>query len=375
MLERRLSRRKFLISTAAAIILPGCESFQDREQSAFPDMREKTPLPGDVVFENNKHYLLRENSEGKFAYEIPDFEKYKKLTKFDKYKRRTFNVGAIPQGYKVQPFNKEKEGGLVDIHTGGWKDAKIFGGEINVFFPGFMTDEGDLHDAINPSNETFFDIRKELKKNHWDLLDNMFFTYGDKGFDEYSARKTVLNPLENIDKALKFFDYLKREFPLVQFNLIGHSLGGLFALEVAKQNPDCINNLILIDSPINGIKKDDSTSDKAKTLKNIIRPFIGEEYVTPYLFDRWNQNSKDENEQFARLFIGSGHGLATLGSTYDLVAPLESKLINGARQVILKGSFESPFLGYLYYHGKALKDEKIIKPILGIIGKNETRNV
>lgn len=370
MLENKLTRRTLLGLVGSEILLSACQIF-NKEQGSFPDLREKSPIDGDIIALNNKHFLLVDN----LAHEIQDFEKYKKLTKFQKYGGRTFQVGSVPSAYKVKSFTRQNEKGVVDIYTGDWKDPKFFGGEINVFFPGFMTDGGVLHDTINPSSETFYEIRKGLSKNNWELLDTFFFTYGDKGFDEYKSKNTALDPKENINKAFEFFNYLKKEFPLARFNLIGHSLGGLFAFEAARQSPNYINNLILIDSPVLGLKDDKSNIDKVDVFKRAIRPIIGEEKVSDFLFERWNY--RKEIEDFIKLFLGSGKKLTDIYSDDDPIVPTESKILQGARLVSISvgSAVDSPLLGYLQAHGRALTDSRIVTIIADIIGENEARNV
>lgn len=368
MSERKLSRREFLLSAAAAVLFPACETVQNKEQSTFPDARPKIPIEGDIISYERRNYLLRRE----LLHEISDLNRYKKLTKFNQYKRRIFDVSSRPQR---RIADRLQQRGVIDRFTGGWKDAKLSGGEINIFFPGFMTDEGQLFDVINPSNETFYEIRNELKKKNWELLDNLFFTYGKEGFDEYNAKDTIISPVKNIDKALEFFDYAKNEFPLCQFNLIAHSLGGIFALEVARKNVGAINNIILLESPVNGLRKDNPSKEKAATLKNLIRPFAGDEYVTDYLFDIWDKNQKEENENFIKNFIGAGGRFLVVASANDLVVPLESKIINGTRQLTFTDKLDSSLIGYIYHHGKSLKDAKVKTIIADIIGENESRNV
>lgn len=201
-------------------------------------------------------------------------------------------------------------------------------------------------------------------------MDSLYFTYNKQfihGLDEYLSKDTVIDPKENIKKALEFFDQLKKAFPLAQFNLFGFSLGGIFAREVAMQNMDCINNLVLLDSPIRGLKDSFDTRIKTAILNKAIQGFVDEEYVTDYLFKiRKDEDYQKQLEERARTFISLGRNFTIFSSDLDPVAPQDSCLIDGPKSIVVSTGDINPFIA----HGKILGDIRVVALIRELIGDN-----
>lgn len=156
-MSQKIPRRTFLklLAGGGAFLASGCSSLVISETDSSPKLDKLRTVPemGDVIKVGNDHFLLR----NKKSYRIPDIERYKRATKFDKYKRKIFqsdsNIFREYRQEQIQDFSF-----VNDPFTSGVKDPKLYGGEINVFFPGFMTDGGYFPSdyIIVPEKDTFF---------------------------------------------------------------------------------------------------------------------------------------------------------------------------------------------------------------------------
>lgn len=375
---QRFSRRDFLAlpgTTAAAVLLAGCET-QAQESSTTPSSHEQEDVPqmGDIVTAGDKAFLLRSG----LLYPVPNLDTYKRNTKFEQYGRKAFSLKAGDlQGYPLGIVPNLPT--IIDPFSGGLKNNKRLGGEMNVYFGGFMTDGGDVYDVMKPEKDMFIDLRNGLKSKGWDpILDTIFFTYGEKsetkGVAQYEGKHTARNPRQNIKLALEFFQTLKERFPLCQFNLIGHSLGAVFALEVARLHADAMNNLILINGPVKGIERKDDKENVIRGLKAYTFFKFGFlEQATDYLFEIWeNEKYQRELDDFVSSFTKKGRKITDIVDENDLVVPPESCYLEKAAVIKIPRSSEiktSPVLdiGKLreagVAHGRPLKLQAVIDKV------------
>lgn len=100
-------------------------------------------------------------------------------------------------------------------------------GHAVIFFPGLLGDDS----STRPMRQLFTDLG--YKTYGWDLGQNLHFN------DE---RETKMNAL--VERIYKKYGQ--------KVSLIGWSLGGVFAREIAKSNPDMVRNVITLGSPISG---------------------------------------------------------------------------------------------------------------------------
>lgn len=350
----------------AALLLSACKEGLALEQLLSPpNSTEPSFRMGDVVTFKDRAYLLRESH----AYLIPDLERYKRLTKLAEYGRKVMVAdNSILTQYPVEELPvSPTQLGVINPFSGELEDPKIFGGEINAFFPGFLTDEGMPFESIYPGKETFVDIRAALKLKNWQATDNLFFTYGKQGQDHYKAVDTAKSPAENINHTREFLLKLKQQFPLAQFNLIGHSLGGIFALEAARSHLDAINNLILINFPIRGIER--TPGRVLQTL--LVKPVIGkDEQVTAYLFDLWTDKEYQKSlTTFVKYLASVGRKLTIIVSENDPIVPKDSAVVEGAKVILAPKVDSGGLLVDLKAHGSPLKNDQIIDRVAQIIGE------
>lgn len=354
--SKEYSRRAF-IGALGAFLLVGCES---------AEAKEKDFGQGDVIRVGNQGFSLRNGG----TYLIPDLPKFLEYTKADQYGIKVKDFLSISGVVKKFPLRQaEKRDFVVDFFAGNIKHPKNSGGEINFFSSGFMTDD---QGSASPStdimpNKTFTLFRDKLKGNNFDFSDNVFFSYGQTLLHHFSAQDTFKDPGKNIDYALKQFEQLMIDFPFAQFNLVGHSLGGLFCLAIAMKYPYAINNLILLSSPVRGIERTRGR-DVMQKLKELL-PFIGDEQVSEYLFKRWESPTfGPELDAFGEFFTKSGKRLLIATAEDDPIVPKESVLIRGAVPIVLPVRNTGVF--NIQGHGRTLEDLLVLNPSTQSIGKN-----
>jgi proline iminopeptidase len=70
-------------------------------------------------------------------------------------------------------------------------------------------------------------------------------------FDQRSCGRSALNPDSvnlSMDQLVEDIDFLREHFDIEKVNLMGHSWGGLLAMWYARQYPENMNKLLLINS-------------------------------------------------------------------------------------------------------------------------------
>lgn len=377
--EPQGTRRQFLVASFLPLLRslksPNHQWRSDQDRFLTKE-RSHTPIEGDVVVFGRNHYLLR-NGE---RYLIPDFERYRYLSKLDEYGRRAFvNPG---REYADLPRGEVPGGWLtLDPFTSQPKANKPFGGEINIFFPGFLTDGGVLFESLEPTKKLFRTLRGEggLGSLGWKEGDEFFFTYGVGGVEVFNARDTAQHPLKTIQDALDFIQVIKEHFPLVQVNIFAHSLGTVPAIEIAKRHQDVINNLVLISGPVRGLRR--SFLDWRMTVWEATRQGLKtlgiDEKVSKYLFDLWSdKDHQRELDEFVGWFTSLGKRILEFGSEGDLIVPKESMLLRGKNNslngkevpsVWRMGPFNEPFL---HPHWIAAEKPEAIVSIMEAFGQN-----
>lgn len=367
-LEKRVPKRDLLI-VGGIFVVSACtnpEGFLRKMSSPKKETKEEIPFMGDIVVIGSTPFLLREGKK----YKIPDLNQYKKLTKMDQKGQRKVLVNPNIDFSRLPVSDVPQTPLIIDPFTGQIKKNKPFGGEINVYFAGMLTDARKIPDLINPTDEMFLEIKGKdgLEQKRWTLLDNLHFNYGKRGLETYEAKDTIRDPRENIKAGVEFIKVLKEQFPLVQFNLFGHSLGAFLALQSAMEHMDAVNNLVLISGPLRGIQGNLDRRAEAEGLKLLIKAEWGtNEHVIDYLFDLWSSKSHQEKlDEFSTKFTSSGRGLFCVAAESDKIVPYQSALLNGAKNIVLTGGGLNP----LASHGAGLSDQNVKKEIINMVGEN-----
>lgn len=374
--EQGITRRGFLRGAAllgGAVLLSqvvlGCET---PEESLISPQKSKelesVPQDGDVVVVREEPFLLR----NKKRYLIPDLRIYARNTKLKRYGRKTL---YLPQGsLQDRPMGDvPRARRLFDKTTNTEKIINPFGQEILVFFPGFITDGGMPYETIKPVSDTFVSLLVGLKPKGWGLADSLFFTYGKERLVEYEAKHTARAPEENMQYAIDFIATLKEEFPLAQFNIVCHSLGGLFGLAAAKKHFDAINNLILINSPVRGIEGTLFRKGLVGTGRKLLEPYVGDEKVSEYLFRIWESKEyQRELAGFVLFFTSLGRQIINVVDENDPVVPVESSSVKGTKEMRLAKTTSAsiPIGEWLVAHGRPLSDKGVIGKIGDELGEN-----
>jgi|SRR3989344_3720101 len=104
-----------------------------------------------------------------------------------------------------------------------------------------------LH-GLAASKNFFLEIERSFKKSGAETLSFDFLGFGenkDKGKDF-----TLKEHLSNINSEIS------NKFPQGEVFLVGHSMGGILALAWAKENPNRINKIVLLNTPLFENKKE-----------------------------------------------------------------------------------------------------------------------
>lgn len=359
---------------AAGTTLPplfsACQPPSEEEKPEWqkPKEQQDAPREGDVAVSGEGVFLLRNRKK----YPVPDLGVYARNTKLEKYGRK---ILYLPRS-KFEEYPRGEiftERRIFDKTTNTLKTNNSFGQEILVFFPGVMTDGGMPWETIRPASDTFVSLLVGLKQKKWGLADSFFFTYGKERLIEYEAKHTSRSPEENMRYAIDFIETLKNEFPLAQFNIICHSLGGLFGLAAAKKHFDAINNVILINSPIRGIEGTLFRKGLVKGGRELLKPYIGDEKVSDYLFSIWgNKEYQKELEEFVSFFTSTGRQIIIVADESDPIVPVESATVKGAKEIRLAKTTNAaiPINEWLVAHGRPLRDKEVAGQIGDELGEN-----
>lgn len=375
---RLFSKRDFLLAGAAVLSLPlfsACDIYTPKtKEIAREKEAEIVSERGDIFFFDNSYHLVR---NGKIYTRSPsEFAEYRMLTKFDQRGRKI--IPSSKELFRNYPHGTISQLPLlIDPFTGEPKNNKSHGGEVIILFSGFLSDSGFPYDPIRPNKDTFVRLRDELKLGKWERQDTFFFTYGRKGFEEYSPKDTIRDPRENIEYAVELVGVIKELLPLAQLTLGGNSFGGLLAFEAARRHMDAVNNLFLFSSPIRGLEENICQSIASGILRKELQVRFGiEEKVTEYLFNLWkNKKYQQEVDEFVKEFTSLGRTLRSYTSNGDIIVPKESAYLPGVTSVIndrqLSCFSPADLAQALEQHGKAhQKDDKTIREVVYLIGGN-----
>lgn len=339
--ERGISRREFITGLAASLLVPSlaCRTPSAPQVEIIPTPtkeKENVPKEGDVVIDQHGMFNLLRNGS-RYVLNSAEFTEYRRRTKFDKYKRRIFSFSpGVLDSYPIGFVPQEKY--VIDPFSGQLIPNKPLGGEINIYFSGFLSDGGMPYELLIPKQDAFTTLRKKLEQNGWSDNESLYFNYGKEKFDEYTPSDTAKNPEENIAYALKQIEQLKKEFPLVQFNLIANSLGCLFALEVAKKHADAINNIILFSGPVRGLRHEFCRAQFITPMREVLRRLGIIEQVTDYLHNLWEDKAyQRELDEFVESFKKSGKNIRMYASDADSIVFSEESYLPGVTTVIEAG--------------------------------------
>lgn len=337
--EPQGTRRQLLIAPALSLLRnlePPQHQWRSDIHERFPFReRREAPEEGDVILVGNSYDLLLNGK--RYVMSRDHFEAYRWRSKFDEYGGRVFSLApntltqdlrSLPIGEAPKlfsPFNI-----IFDVFTGQPKDAKQFGGEINIFFSGFLTDEFVLFETPGAENALFRKVRGEsgLASLGWGGGDTFLFTYGVNGIGIADAEDTAKDPRQTFEKAMEYVVWIKENFPFARINLMGHSLGAVIALEIAKRNYNSINNLVLASGPVRGLRRTIENRIATPIMKRWLKAQGIEEHVSDYLFDLWNDKFYQRGlDLFVERFTAMGKRIVEYASDKDRIVPIESTLL------------------------------------------------
>lgn len=375
---RREALSRFAAFGAVAATTPfmlSCDAQRPDVKPFIPKERSSLPQEGDIVFYNNDYFLLRNGK--RYPIQKEALETYKRLTKFDKFKRRLI-VGSFENVQRLPLGIVPDKPAIIDPFTGDIKVNKSQGGEMNIFFSGYTDATIAQYDGFIHVDRTFSELRGKdgLEKGKWKDVDSLYFTYGVRN-KKYEVKDTIQDPREVIKQVDAFMKEMKEQFPLVQFNLIGHSLGGLYAIEAAKRHADAINTVVVVSAPVRGLEPTiDKKFVKVPAVRTLLQTALGvEERVIDYLFSLWEDKKyQHELDIFSQAFVASGKILISAASKDDQIVPAESSELLGAKKLEEKmGTANIVVIGDVFgiaAHLAPAKNEKVIATVAENLGEN-----
>lgn len=348
----------------------------------FPPIRErKIPGEGDIVLIEGAPFLLGRNKR----YPMPST--YPKNSKLERYGGRIIAVGGEQFArYPIVDPSKQLTivESVVNLHPNIEERDMVremiskklhSGGEMLLFYPGFLNDDGEPFNPFLPRVDTFTTFIRGLSSKDWQFWDSLFFNYGeDVWLDRYDIKNTMRDPRENIKHSKIFLASLKEELPLIRFNVIAHSLGCIFALTAAVEHPEKVNNLVLINGPLKGLEKTAGRVVEVSALKGMTAP-LGGEKVTDYLFGLWENKAYQKWLGDAVRFLRSiGVGVTVIVDEGDGIVPPESAFVEEAETLTIRTGEKKGLLpDYkegLKNHGRPLKYRAAIDYIAERIGQD-----
>lgn len=395
-METRPSRRAFLRTAVAAGIapfLPGCGEGQFPDLSFPPNITERQPIserertikPGDAAYADGTFYLSRNGRL--YSFSLQDFAEYRRVTKFDMYGRKVISgPRSMIEGYKIEQIlaSSDIRAGYLDLATNVYKNPKNKGGEAIRFFSGFTDASGVPYNPVR-SKETFSIIRGGmcLAQDGWTEWDMYINTYGESGLEEFDIKDTIQDPKISIEKSAEIAGKVYEDQPGLQDNYVCHSLGGVIALDMVMKYPDCVNNLVFLNSPLLGFRP---TADRRliqKALPWYLRAKYGvdiQENATEFLFKRWEDKKyRKKVEEFVKEFTAQGKKIVCISVGEDPVVPTESAFLPGAENILigeeriyslLNGKDREDAIKNFPKHGEVLWHPKVLETIRRTIGKN-----
>lgn len=370
--KERFTRREgigYAVAVVTTLFLAGCES---------AEAKAKVISPGDVAKLRNEAFRLVINNGSKGRYKIPDLPKYLEYIKASEYGVRQIDIQSATALGEFPLKQAPTEPIILDEYTGDQKDSKKEGGEF-IFLSGGLYTNDQLPTSSNSNmrpDNMYVALRKALReKGDFGPRDILFNTFGKEYLEMYTLQDTLRDPAENIRLAIEQFEQLMLDFPLAQFNLIGHSLGGRIMFEVARKYPWAVNNLILLSCPVKGIDPflGRPALQYIKQQYPVIASFFGDEKVSKYFFDLWDK--RQEIDDFGESFTKSGKKIMVIYAPGDPIAGKGNAEIKGAENIMLPSKGPS-FLGLsfdLNAHGRPLTDPIAINAVERKLGKNLAR--
>lgn len=383
--EYRIPRRELLFLAGSAAAAWACKDIPTPGAEGKKENEHNSPQEGDIIVVGNKAQLL---SDG-VRYEIRDLPTYMRRSKtpgklFEYTEEQAGEVFSQYPKREYKPFE-------FALGQGDIKRENPDGGEKLIFAQGFLSSDSRPYLQMIPREDTFVAFRKRIKSDGWDPdstnpitkdsihLDSYIFTYSEDELAKQHLAFTLEDP-EVIKKISRnFIRKLIERGPFDQNNGFGHSLGGIYILEMAMAYPFAFNNLIFVNSPIMGMNLNIIQKAGLEVLKdNLKRYGVDPTKVIDYLSSLWNDDYHKKLKKFFTDFIKGGGKVLIVSTNGDVIVPREStgidelKGIEGGETLEVNARNVNLFnpIEIFNAHGIALGDEGVLNKSKQMVGRN-----
>jgi pimeloyl-ACP methyl ester carboxylesterase len=260
----------------------------------------------------------------------------------------------------------------IEVNAQGIRDCPSMLGNGNsdrvlVLIQGLSTSASGMEDQSN----YWTTVVNQL----WDIYDQIvFFSYNSSNPFAYTADDTYLGLDHHVELLYQTLSGCRSNFGEVSFDLIGHSMGGVTAMEYIKQNGTTgyqggwVKNVITLDSPVNGA----SQFGDYPFLDFPIKFFHSQSSRDMAQMARVRETTIDINLRFAALLRDSGVVVWTLTNRDDAAILPEDAIISGfgfyyelGRDLLAPGR-SSEFWG----HNQILRSREVAEDIAAILRRN-----
>jgi len=385
-IENGSTRRDFLTAVGSAALAVACKGIPNLETQPDAEKKESDPQMGDIIVIGNNAQLL----SNELRYQIRDLPTYLRRSK-TKGKVHTFKNDEEARGIFAQYPQGKYKSFEFGLGQGDVKRENQDGGEKLILIQGFLSSDSRPYLQIIPRKDTFIALRKRLKADGWDpdpsdprlkdilFLDSYIFTYSEDELKTQSLAYTFESPEKINDIARSFIKKLIERSPFDQNNGFGHSLGGIYVLEMAMAYPFAFNNLIIVNSPILGLDLNILQKAGIGILRENLSQFgIDPTKVIDYLSKLWGDERKNKLKQFFHDFTKRGGKVLIVYTEGDVIVTRDStgidefKNIGGVETLTVNAGNVNPFnpIDVFNAHGLALGHEKFLTASSAMIGKN-----
>lgn len=192
--------------------------------------------------------------------------------------------------------------------------------------------------GLASDSQSWLPVIPELSKNHQVIV------YDNRGVGRTKPMDEPISISQMTDDCIGLINYLG----LSRLNLLGHSMGGMVALDVAKRNSEIVSNLILVaTSSVISARNANLFNDWVKNLEHGMSPELWYRNMFYWIFSKKFFENEDVLETAVQMaidypypqseiaFANQIEAIRSFNSTTDLTSVKTNTLVIGGEEDIL----------------------------------------